>query len=503
MAVYGGKVFVGTLENQEKGLENQTKILKILEENTPKRYGYRVKVGESDPVSRVEYLYDAVGMTPAKMNYESDTFDFGDWEDIWFVRDNFACVLNPDGSLAYKLKADDYTQREDGQEDERKGVDQTALANGENVMSAIPLVWVKRYQQDGYRYVIFCETQYDESYKAYAHTNKNGKVLPYVYHACYEPWMDCTDGKAQEGSYVTSQADIVTKCQYKSVEGKRFGKESCSLNCTGVADSSTAHVLEGGAKCCLRSVSGVQPTTFSTSEWERAMAQRNGAGWDMAYWSLNELIADLLTLMGKSTNSEEVFGTGYITRNTVVNVLNKEFMLTGTMDKKGQFWGSKEPTPNATQCPGDGKPEGKLCGCKVFHIENFWGSAWRRVVGCNAQNGDIKVKMTPEGSGYNLDGTGYPVVVEGKTGAVAGSGFIKNTIQTEYGSFPIPKYDGTDSTYECDYYWFQVDANARLALVGCCCYHGSYCGSRGLDLNEEPALVHWDFGGSLSYVEPS
>ena len=37
---------------------------------------------ESNPATRITYLYDAVGKTPAYMNFTSGEFDYGDWEDF-------------------------------------------------------------------------------------------------------------------------------------------------------------------------------------------------------------------------------------------------------------------------------------------------------------------------------------------------------------------------------------------------------------------------------------
>ena len=101
---YGEKVRVATLANQNKILTNQDKILDVLEENTPKRYGYRIKLDESNPDTRVEYLYDAVGLEPAHMDFESGTFKYGGWGDKWFVTKNYPVVLNRDGSEAYRLR---------------------------------------------------------------------------------------------------------------------------------------------------------------------------------------------------------------------------------------------------------------------------------------------------------------------------------------------------------------------------------------------------------------
>ena len=134
-------------------------ILSELRGQRPKRYGYRVKESESNPSSRVEYLFDAVGMTPAGMNFSTGAFSYGSWADFWVVRDNFPCMVNNDGSVAYQLDPNNYAKRAVTGAD--SDVANTAFAG--NAMSAIPLVWVKRYHENGYRYVIFCESQYDES----------------------------------------------------------------------------------------------------------------------------------------------------------------------------------------------------------------------------------------------------------------------------------------------------------------------------------------------------
>ena len=45
----------------------------------PKRYGMRINLLDSNPATRVKYLYVAVGMTPAGMNFAGGGFDYGDW----------------------------------------------------------------------------------------------------------------------------------------------------------------------------------------------------------------------------------------------------------------------------------------------------------------------------------------------------------------------------------------------------------------------------------------
>ena len=43
--------------------------------------------------SRVTYLYDAVGMTPAAMNYTDGTFNYGSWGNVEFVKNNYPCMV--------------------------------------------------------------------------------------------------------------------------------------------------------------------------------------------------------------------------------------------------------------------------------------------------------------------------------------------------------------------------------------------------------------------------
>ena len=48
-------------------------------------YGVHINGADSNPKTRVRYLADAVGMTPAKMNYTRGTFDYGSWAAAFFM----------------------------------------------------------------------------------------------------------------------------------------------------------------------------------------------------------------------------------------------------------------------------------------------------------------------------------------------------------------------------------------------------------------------------------
>ena len=63
-----------------------------------KRYGMKINKNDSNPATRCTYLFDAVGMTPAAMNYSAGRFDFGDWGNVFFVKNNYPAMVKYDGT---------------------------------------------------------------------------------------------------------------------------------------------------------------------------------------------------------------------------------------------------------------------------------------------------------------------------------------------------------------------------------------------------------------------
>lgn len=413
------KTYIADKETQDAIKSDTTAILEELRDKRPKRYGYRVKESESDPSTRVEYLFDAVGMTPAKMDYTAGAFNYGSWADFWVIRDNFPCMVKNSGTVDYQLNPNDYTLR--ATTGAASDVANTAYAG--NAMSAIPLVWVKRYHENGYRYVIFCESQYDESYKAYAHTRPDGTISPYAYGAMFE------------GSV-----------QFET----------------------------------LRSLSGLRPGNSINANAELTAAQKNGSAWTIETWAFWNLIHDLLILLGKSTNIQAVFGQGHTTGGASAD----DLLTTGALITKGQFFGSSDTVSSV----------------KVFHMENFWGDRWDRLVGMIYENGMYKVKMTPEGSGYNFTGSGYATIRKGITAEAEGGGWVKNAQQTEYGLFPTV-LSGSDATFDCDYHYYNP-AIVSVPFVGGLCVNGSSCG-RFLYVAATAGSAWWCLGASLFLNNPS
>lgn len=263
-----GKIETREVEVTEKNISNP-----IIDVVLSYRYGYRKKKAEPDPYARIEYLYDAVGMAPAHMDYSAGRFDIGGWRDAWFVRENRPVMQRSDLTEDYELDHNDHTKKLDGSPSD---VSDTGYDG--NAMSAIPLCWWLRYEEGGYEYYIVCEHQWDESYKAYAHTRADGSIEDYFYWGMF----------GGSGS----------KTRIRSLKGQPLAQ---SLTVQDMVDGATA----------------------------------NGLGWYIHSWSRRECIKDLLILMAKSTDTQTAYGNGNCQSASSAAGL----LTTGTLSDKGQFFG--------------------------------------------------------------------------------------------------------------------------------------------------------------------
>lgn len=405
----GDRIFMAKESTSQEILTN-TKVIIEAGKSKPKRYGMRINKLDSNPATRVTYLFDAVGMTPAGMNFSGGGFDYGDWGDIWFVRDNRPVMLRTDGTVDYELDHNNHALKLTG------GASAVATTSyGGNAMSEIPLIWVKRWLQNNYDYVVFCESQYDDTYKAYAHTDASGNILPVTYFPMYE------------GSVINNR---------------------------------------------MRSLSGQAVTASTTDEQETTAAQQNGNRWDKLSYSECNLMYEMCTLISRNTNSQTKFGMGCSVSET--------FLATGTLNGKGQFFGSSAAT----------------AGVKLFYCENFFGNYWKRVRGLLLINGVYHVKAVPP---YNSVGTGYTKTALGTSGTSGGYCSRMDTV-SDIGRIPIVA-SGSETTYECDGLWFN-NAITAVALFGGTRDHGALCGLSCWSLANPATSVSTALGASLSCKPP-
>ena len=424
----GDKIFIADKKTLDEVKANTEGILSAVQDIDGKfagikRYGVKINKNDSNPATRITYLYDAVGMTPAKMDFANGTFDYGDWADIWFIKDNYPCMLKYDGTEDYKLNPNDYLLKADGTESDVANEDYAG-----NAMSAIPLVWISQYEFGGYEYIILCNVRYDESYHAYAHTRANGTIMNVKYISMFKGWHDGTR---------------------------------------------------------LRSLSGKQPMYSKTASQEISFASANNQSgadiWRTRSWADRNLINCLLTVIGKSDNSQAVFGQGRTSGYVEDASQFYGVQITGTLNDKGQFFGYSTTTQDVT----------------VFHLEGWWGNQYDRIVGLIGDHGRIKVKMIPP---YNLTGAGYI-----DTGIdlpdMRSGGYIKTTKMTEYGRIPTGG-GASASTYLCDCYWMNNEI-VSIARVGGACSYGALCGASCLRLCSAASYASWTIGAALSCEQPS
>lgn len=352
-------------------------------------FEFTLNQSESDPSNMITYGMDNKDFIPSHMHYTSDKFDYGDWtieNGVWFIQKLKPVMLKYDGSVAYELNKDDFTKKKDGSDSD--------ISNDNfegNAMIGIPKVYWKIVDnEDNTCNVYFSDKKVDEDFHCYSHIDNNGNEIDYCYMPIYN----------------------------------------------GSKDSNNK----------LRSLSDKTPMISQTGETEIAYAKANNLTsdeiWNTELYSDRILITLLLLLIGKSTDTQTVFGRGNE---------NGSFLNTGTMNKNGLFYGSKSSSQ----------------GVKVFGIENFWGNLLRRTAGYIYNNSMQKVKMTygkQDGStciGYNITGDGYVEIPNSQINGSNG-GYIKTMVYNKMGIFP-KIISGSSSTYYTDGCWF---GNNTYGLFG-------------------------------------
>lgn len=364
---------------------NETLGLKCKDYNL---YGFKLDQNESDPASMITYLPDCDNLQykSAFMNYTTDTFDYGDWGDAWFIKNLKPVMLKYDGAVGYELDKNDYTKKADG-----TASDVANTAYGGNAMIGFPKVYWKIVDNgDNTANIYFCDKMIDNDFVCWSHIDNNGNEIDYCYMPIYT------------GSLVNGK---------------------------------------------LRSISGLAPTANQTRQMEIDYAKANNTGADVIWYtevySDRKLIELLVLLIGKSTDTQTIFGTGNC--SSYVSTANTGIKNSGTMDAKGLFWGNQD----------------NVSGVKIFGMEHFWGNIFRAVAGWINDKGTQKIKLTygqSDGStvdGYNLDGTSY-ISIANSTPNGSWDGYNSKMKLSKNGLIPVAS-SGSSSTYYCDQFLFNND----------------------------------------------
>ena len=403
-------------------------------------YGFHINSSESDPAAAVTYLEDAIGMTPAYMDFTNDTFVWGSWQNAFFIPR--PCMLKYNGTVDYYLDENNYAKKEDG-------VTNSAIATdsyGGNAMMEWgrdgKKIWYKIVPDRGdatSASIYIADHQADADYHAWSFINSQGVMVDHFYTSIYS-------------------ASLVTT---NSVQRMRS--------------------LSGKRNLCL----------LKTCQQEQDLARANTSTmWDTLVYCDILLINLLCILISKTLDSQAAFGKGLVDSGT--QAINNNF-TSGVHNTKGLFYGKSIGTASNT-----------ATAIKIFGMENYWGFLWHRFAGLNNVEGTIKYKMTRStadgstASDYVIsttasDYSGY--LTAGSTPATAGTYVKKNTYN---GNMFYPTEVGaTDSTYYTDGIW-TTNTQTNYGSFGGACTAAGFGGIFACSYNSLATNNNWARGTRIS-----
>lgn len=283
-AVEGDIWYYRAFPTSTLGLINTLEDTNVCDTSGTIIYGFTIDQNESDPDSMITYIEDNADFIPAYMNYSTDSFDYGSWKDVWFIKGIKPCMLNYDGTVAYELDPNDYSKKITGEASD------IADMNFEgNVMIGIPKVYWKIVDnEDNTASVYFSNKRVDNDYHCWSHLDENGNEIDYCYISPY----------------------------------------------LGISSNSR-----------LRSMSGQKVTYGSTFEKLFNLCNANNLDgshiWSMLTYSDKTLIDLLLILISRTTNSQNAFGFGTHggERNPKENsyIYNKNGLFYSVSPRSGNF----------------------------------------------------------------------------------------------------------------------------------------------------------------------
>lgn len=276
-------------ETGEKIVSELSGIRAMMEKDSPLVYGFHINGSESDPYEAVTYLKDAVGMTPAKMDYATMKFDYGSWANAFFMPR--PCMVRQTGDVAYYLDINDYSKKENGTASD--------VANPDYAGNAM-MEWGRDGKKIWYKIVpdaldptsgsvYISDQQVDSDYVAWSFINNQGDLVDHFYTPIYN------------GSLINNTL--------RSMSG-----QSVSMSLTGGAqgeiDAATAN------------------------------NQSSNVLWYIETKADRTLINLLLILMSKSLDTQTAFGKGLISGGEAALTAYR----TGALDDKGLFYGYSDAT---------------------------------------------------------------------------------------------------------------------------------------------------------------
>ena len=451
----------------EKYSDNKEYFITDSEPDSPTYiYGFHIDPDESDPSDCVTYLADAVGMTPAAMG--TTAFSYGSWENAFFMPK--PCMMRYDGHVEYYLDSNDYTKKADG-----TASHVADLTFGGNAMMEFPLIWYKFVQgtAEGEGYFYVSNKKVDDTYKCWSNLDCDGNIINHFYMPIYN---GCTyDGKMRSISGLTlapwSTTAYSTSATYAI--GDKVSYQGKMWKCITAVETAEAFDSEKWEQFAFNG------NTTGTEEITQATANNttDKVEWYIDQWCDRVLINGLLVLMGKSLDTQGVFGRGIDSGSQTA----KEAYVTGSLNDKGLFYGS---TANGNTA------------VKVFGMENWWALVWHRTAGLiGGSNNTYLYKMTAStadgstASAYNVNGSGYLSVGNKPTT----NNYVKKMQFGVFGFLPI-EVGAYSTQYYKDYFYngtgfARVGGDSRYGLDS-----GGFCSLLGYSVG----VRYWHLGAAPS-----
>lgn len=326
-----GKVSNKTISVQEYKVYKESFNIKI--------FAFKVDGTVSDPAKMITYLEENKDFTPAKMNYNTNQFDWGDWgSDEFFIPR--PCMLKYDGTVDYYLDENNYGLRADtGEASDVSNSDYDGNAMMEWGRYGKKIWWkIVPDENDATSATVYIsDSQMDEDYHAWNFLNSKGEYVDHFYTPIYNGTV---------------------------INGK------------------------------MRSLSGFEATSNNTAAQEIAYAEANNPD-DRKMW-YTEVYADvtlinlLLMLIGKSTDTQATFGYGNCKGSKGA---------TGQLDGEGLFFGTKATDTRGVKVFGMENWWGNVYRRYAGHVTDSNSKHMVKFT-YGTQDGSIANSYNTTGSGY-------------------------------------------------------------------------------------------------------
>lgn len=263
----------------DQGVYNRSDTNRCVHDPVSYIFGYDLDTTESDPEECVTYPEDVNNFgykNPARMNYATNQFDYGDWTMApgqFFMPK--PCMITTDGAVDHYLDPNDYTLQEDG-------VTESSVADldsGLNAMMEWPKIYTKRWEENGVYHFRCSNQKHDDTWDCWCNYDSNNNEIDHFYTAIYH------------------------SCYISNI---------------------------------TRSLSGTTPynNAYSGAHENYSNGQ---SGWHIEVIADRLLIQDLLVMMAKSTNCQAAYGDGKWGSTTILSsgTMDDKGMFWGSQDTSG------------------------------------------------------------------------------------------------------------------------------------------------------------------------